>query len=166
MKDRDRPLRPRGISAAVLMARYMAEQGWRGDYLLSSNALRAFTTANVIAESLDHRARAIHVDERLYRKGARAILNILRELPETKSSVILIAHKPELKILLQLLTGHEIDKFACATVACIEQPISNWSGLEQGCGSLRVLAWLKKNKVMRLSPTRITPTNSSLASFR
>ena len=62
LPDRDRPLDDRGKQDAPKMGRRLAKRDVKPELLLSSPALRALTTAQLIAEEVGYERNAIVVD--------------------------------------------------------------------------------------------------------
>ena len=70
LSDRDRPLDERGKQDAPKMGQRLAKRDVRPDLLLSSPAVRALTTAQLIAEEVGYKRKDIVVDDRLYASSA------------------------------------------------------------------------------------------------
>ena len=66
LPDKDRPLNDRGRRDAPKMGKRLAKRGVKPDLILSSPALRALRTAEIIAKMLDYQRRDIVLNERLY----------------------------------------------------------------------------------------------------
>ena len=67
LDDIERPLGERGKRDAPKMGRVLAElMPSPPDLVVSSPAVRAYTTARIIAEAIDYEPSEIRIDERLY----------------------------------------------------------------------------------------------------
>jgi phosphohistidine phosphatase SixA len=86
LPDRDRPLDDRGKQDAPKMGKRLAKRDVRPDLLLSSPALRALTTAQVMAEELGCKGKDIVVDDRLYASNADDLLAVVRALDKKLTS--------------------------------------------------------------------------------
>src|SRR5437016_2264034 len=80
LADRDRPLADRGEKEAPKMGKRLAKRGAQPDLLVSSPALRALSTAQLIADEIGCKRRNIGVDERLYASTANGLLEVIRTL--------------------------------------------------------------------------------------
>lgn len=89
LADRDRPLNPRGRRDAPEMGRRLAARG-TPDRIVTSPALRAATTAAVIAEAVGYPEREIVEDERLYGAGSEEILEVIRGIEDRFERVFLL----------------------------------------------------------------------------
>ncbi|HEY6421932.1 MAG TPA: histidine phosphatase family protein [Pseudonocardiaceae bacterium] len=102
--DARRPLAGRGRRDAPAVGRWLSEHVPTIDLVLCSPAARAMQTWDLAAAQLDPTPQLRH-DERLYDAAADDLLAVIRELPSTASTVVLVGHNPSLEGVLQLLTG-------------------------------------------------------------
>ena len=75
LADKERPLNDRGRRDAPMMGKRLAKRGVKPDMILSSPAVRALTTAEMIAGELDYKRTNIVVDDRLYAVEADDLLD-------------------------------------------------------------------------------------------
>ena len=92
--DEDRPLNARGKRDAPRMGKRLAARGVKVDLVLSSPATRAIKTARILADELDYKRKNIAVDDRLYPGAMEDLLNIVHDLGDTLSHVMLVGHDP------------------------------------------------------------------------
>jgi len=116
LPDRDRPLDDRGRQDAPKMGRRLAKRDVKPDRLVSSPALRALTTAQLIAEEIGYKPKDIVVDDRLYANSAGDLLTVIRALDNKLNRVMLFGHNPAFTDLAQLLSSEIIDMPTCAVV--------------------------------------------------
>jgi len=128
--DRKRPLNERGKRDAPKMAKRLAKRDLQPDLILSSPAVRALTTAQLMAEKLDYKAMDIVVDDRLYAAAPEAVLKVIRELGDKPKRVMLVGHNPELAELAHRLSDGITDMPTCA-VAEFVFDVKSWSELGQ-----------------------------------
>jgi phosphohistidine phosphatase len=114
LADRDRPLDDRGKKDAPMMGRRLAKRGVKPDLLVASPALRAQTTAQLIAEEVGYKRKAIEVDDRLYASSANDLLAVIRALDSRVDNVMLFGHNPEFSDLAHRLSGQFVDMPTCA----------------------------------------------------
>lgn len=116
LPDRDRPLDDRGKQDARKMGKRLAKRDARPDLLLSSPALRALTTAQLIAEEVGYKGKDIVVDDRLYASNADDLLAVIRALDKKLNCVMLFGHNPEFTDLAGRLSSEIIDMPTSAVV--------------------------------------------------
>ena len=114
LSDRDRPLNDRGKADAAAMGKRLARRDVKPDLLMSSPALRALTTAQLLADEMGCARKDIVVDDRLYASSADTLLAVTRALEPTLDSVMLVGHNPEFTEFVQRLSGKHIDMPTCA----------------------------------------------------
>ena len=128
LADKERPLNDRGRRDAPRMGKRLAERGVKPDLILSSPAVRALATAEIIAKDLDYKTKDIVVDERLYGGTAEDLLEIIRGLGDKTKRAMLFGHNPELAELAHRLCGYITDMPTCA-VAEFTFNTKSWSSV-------------------------------------
>lgn len=121
LDDHDRPLNDRGLRDAPVMARRLADTGFRPETILSSTALRAATTADIFADVLD---APVDRRERLY--GAPAELLLGTAAQRGAASVMVVAHDPGMSVLAGRLSGEGIAHMPTCAVATFAWDEDDW----------------------------------------
>jgi phosphohistidine phosphatase len=140
LPDCDRPLAGRGRRAAKAIARHLREHLIEPDLVLCSPARRARETLERIEPALG--TGAVQVERQLYDTTPDALLQLLRDLPETVASVLLIGHNPSLQQLALGLARPSPErralaaKYPTAALATLALPASSWRALDAGTGEL------------------------------
>jgi phosphohistidine phosphatase len=116
LHDRDRPLDDRGRQDAPKMGKRLAKRDVKPDLLLSSPALRALTTAQLIAEEVGYERKDIVVDDKLYASNSDDLLALIRGLDQKLNRVMLFGHNPEFTDLAHRLSSEIIDMPTSAVV--------------------------------------------------
>lgn len=127
LADRDRPLNERGRSDAPKIGRRLAKREVKPDLILSSPAVRALMTAEIIAGKLDYKHKDIVVDDRLYAAEVDGLLAVIHELGD-QGCVMIFGHNPELSELAQRLSGQITHLPTCA-VAEFSFDTKSWSAI-------------------------------------
>ncbi len=126
LADRDRPLNDRGKRDAPKMGERLAKRDVSPDLILSSPAVRALETAEIIAKKLDYRRKDIVVDDRLYAVAADDLLDVIHKLDDKLRRVMLFGHNPELTELAHRLSG-KISHLPTCAVAEFRFDAKSWS---------------------------------------
>jgi phosphohistidine phosphatase len=129
LKDRDRPLNERGLQDAREMGRRLAKRGVRPDRVISSPAVRARTTAELIAAQLGIGASDIAIDDRLYAASPATLLAVIREQEDRFACVMIFGHNPEFTEVAQRLSGGEITDMPTCGVAELHFDAAPWAEL-------------------------------------
>ncbi len=146
--DHDRPLNSRGVRAAELMAEHLLAKAPLPDLILCSTAMRARQTLAPLVERLPQPAPPIALENGLYLASEDVLLNRLRDLPTTVSTVLKIGHNDGMGELAALLAGHGKatllaalrDKFPTGALATLQAEITDWSKLQAGGTTLAAFA--------------------------
>jgi phosphohistidine phosphatase len=128
LPDKDRPLDDRGKRDAPKMGKRLAKRDVNPDLILSSPAMRALTTAQIIARKLDYKLQDIVVDDRLYAGEMDDLLNVIQQLDDKLERVMLVGHNPELTELAYRLSSGITHMPTCA-VAELTFDAKSWSNI-------------------------------------
>ena len=126
LPDKDRPLNDRGRRDAPKIGERLAKRDVKPDLILSSPAMRALKTAEIIGKKLDYRRKDIVVDDRLYAVEADDLLDVIRKLGDKLERVMLFGHNPELTELAHRLSSKITHMPTCA-VAEFTFDAKSWS---------------------------------------
>ncbi|MEO8804571.1 MAG: histidine phosphatase family protein [Burkholderiaceae bacterium] len=126
LADRDRPLAERGLKDAPKMGKRLAKRQVSPDLLVSSPALRALTTAQLIADELGCARKDIVVDDRLYTSSMNGLLAAIHALDQKLDRVMLFGHNPEFTDLAHRLSSDIANMPTCA-VAEFRFDTKKWS---------------------------------------
>jgi phosphohistidine phosphatase len=116
LADHERPLNDRGRRDAPRMGERLAKRGVAADLILSSSAVRALTTAEIIAEKIGYDPRDIVADRRIYGAQVSTLLYLIQELDDEHERVMLFGHNPELTELAHRFSSDIEDLPTCAVV--------------------------------------------------
>jgi phosphohistidine phosphatase len=105
LTDHDRPLNSRGRQAAAAMRVVMQQLGLAPDVVLVSTARRTLETLAALEPW--ERTPTIQSMDGLYLADVPQLLSILREVPDSARSVLLIGHNPGLHDLASTLMGEQ-----------------------------------------------------------
>ena len=122
--DRERPLARRGVREAPEAGRWLARHLPAVDLAVVSPATRAHETWDLVSAELGP-AVPHRVDDRIYAASVGDLLEVVRDLPERASVVLLVGHNPGLEELASGLTGR-IVPMPTSAIAVLEIP-GTWS---------------------------------------
>lgn len=128
LTDKDRPLDDRGLRDAPKMGQRLHERGVKVDLLLASPAVRALTTARIIAKQLNYKVNDITLEDRLYPGLPAELLEIIHKLDKKLARVMLVAHNPALTELAHRFS-REITKMPTCSIAEFIFDTMSWSNI-------------------------------------
>jgi phosphohistidine phosphatase len=151
LADHDRPLAPRGRSAAKLIAKHLRRQKVAPVLVLCSPALRTRETLELIAPVLDEEV-PVQVEGELYGASEQMLLERVRAVDDGVESLLLIGHNPGVEQLALLLagTGHEVGalarKYPTGALATLEFS-GGWR--ELGAGRARLTGFVTPKQLAK-----------------
>ncbi len=145
--DFARPLTERGQKDARHAARVVATLEPRVDWWVTSPALRALQTADVLFHEGQpggvESVTALQQDETIYEAAPEALLALVRQTPPAMEHLLLVGHNPGLEALTAgLCSGGAPSlnfRLPTAAIAHLELQVAHWEQVRWGCGELRVL---------------------------
>jgi len=126
LDDKARPLNERGLHDAPMMGQHLAERGVRADLILTSPAVRALSTAHIIADAIGYTRKDIIADERLYASSPGTLLAIIQGIDDAHQRVLIFGHNPEFTDLAHGLS-RDIDEMPTCAVAEFDFKVKHWS---------------------------------------
>jgi phosphohistidine phosphatase len=127
LSDKERPLNNRGRTDAPHMGQALAQRDIKLDLLASSPAVRALSTAALVAKELNYPPERIQVIPGIYEADAERLVDIVHELPDELESVLLVGHNPTLTDAVNLLSPSGLNEMPTAAVACLHFHADRWA---------------------------------------
>ena len=144
LDDIDRPLNNRGKKNAPEMGIRLRKQGILPDLLISSPAIRAYTTAKKISEEIGYPKKKIEVDDRLYHGSSNSMISIVQGLKNKINSVMLFGHNPGFTDFANMLCGINIYNIPTTGIVAIDFSTDDWSAINYNAGELVFFDYPKK----------------------
>jgi len=144
LTDFERPLNKRGKRDAPFMAKLLAKQGFNPDFIISSPANRAITTARYFSESLGYFFDKIFIEPKLYEASRDEILEVVMEIGKTYNNVMLFSHNPGLTDFANKLIGNTIDNIPTCGIVSINFKIESWSEINSKNSEMMFFEYPKK----------------------
>ena len=114
------------------------------DLIVTSDAVRARTTAEAVAQSAGYTGELI-VEPSLYHASPDEVIVVLNAVPDAARSVMIVGHNPGLASLITQLTNEYHDLPTAAFVQ-IDLPIDRWSQLDLSSSATVVDTWQPKER--------------------
>lgn len=142
--DKQRQLAPKGRRQSAALGPMLRDAVGRVDLALISSAARTRQTAELMADGMDITWR----DERdeLYDAGSDDVIGMLRAVPESTRTVLVVGHEPTVSQLARHLHDDPTDRLGAdvrlgvstATACVLDVPVA-WGELDEGTCHLRAL---------------------------
>jgi phosphohistidine phosphatase len=129
LDDHDRPLNDRGLRNAPEMGVRLHGCIVRPDLWISSTALRAITTAEILAEQIGFPQNQIQRSQDLYHASATELQEFIAGLDDAIGSAILFGHNPGMTTLVSNLYGLPIENLPTCGVVHLQFNENTWSAV-------------------------------------
>jgi len=145
LKDRHRPLNDRGQRDAPLMGQRLRARGARPTLIVTSPAVRARRTAQIIAREIGYPLEFLQREEELYLASPDEIMAVLARQDSSLKDVIVCGHNPGLTDLANRLTGAGIDNVPTTGVVVIGLDLKSWADLNGAQGELLLFDYPRRD---------------------
>ena len=126
LEDKDRPLSDRGVSDIPIVSARLRKNS-SIEAIISSTALRAFTTANLIAEEIGFPVESVISESAIYLSGPLKLLEIVRKLDDRLGEVMLVCHNPTITEFANCMLGaHHIDNIPTCGLVKLRLDTNSW----------------------------------------
>jgi phosphohistidine phosphatase len=142
LSDFERPLNQRGRYDAPRMGELLHQKDLLPGLILSSPAVRAATTAELVALAAGY-AGTIQLIERLYHGSPDNYLGAVREAADPHQRVMLVAHNPGMEECVELLAGRW-EQMPTAAVAYFQLALERWADLAPSTPATLKSIWRPK----------------------
>ncbi len=131
LQDRERPLIEKGIQRTNIIADYMSVNNCQPDLIVSSQAIRAYETARIIAERLHYPVAQIQQAEDLYMTDLDNVIEFVNSIPSDINQLILVGHNPTFTNLVNQFLPKKIVWLPTSGLACFRFEISRWEDIDK-----------------------------------
>ena len=144
LDDFDRPLNKRGKRDAPFMASLLKGSKVQADFILSSPANRALTTARAFQDAYGLSDEDFATDKDLYHAYYRDVFRILSKVDDRYENVLCFGHNPTWTNVVNAFNDDYLANLPTCGIAEIRCPIDSWSEFSEGIGTLTNLYFPKQ----------------------
>ncbi len=126
LRDRERPLSKRGERDAPVMAQRIAAAGIRPSLIISSPAVRAWTTAKIVAAEIGYPIEFMQRENDLYLASLDRLLDIVAAQDPGFNNLMLFGHNPGLTDFANYLCPGVTDNVPTAGLLAVEFDTEDW----------------------------------------
>ena len=131
LSDHDRPLDELALRDAYQLGELLRNKELVPHYIVSSTALRAKTTADLVSEGCGYVGEVV-LEQPLYQPNPIYYMKVLERLPDRYQRVLLIGHNPTIEDTIEMLIGSSNVAMLPCTLAHLDLSIRKWSDLGKG----------------------------------
>jgi len=133
LPDHERPLKKKGQKDAEQMGKMLKSKDLTPDLILTSSAVRAKETAEIIAEASKAGKKSIVVLDALYMAEPQSIVDVIREHGKDHNTVMVVGHNPGMEAFLQIVNGG-VESLPTAAIAYVGVGVEKWKHLGEKKG--------------------------------
>jgi phosphohistidine phosphatase len=112
--DQDRPLSERGLKDVNKLGAKLQKKDIHLDLIVTSPAVRAITTAQIIANKLDMKHTNFLIDPLVYAAEIEILLDLISGIAKRYDEVMIVGHNPSLTDLASHVAGESIAMSTCS----------------------------------------------------
>jgi phosphohistidine phosphatase len=127
LADHERPLKKRGKKDIKLISKVMKKNDLKPDLIVTSSAVRAKETAELLAEAIKYKGKLVVSDD-LYMGEPENYMKVLTDIKEKYNSVLIVGHNPGLEAYLQIIDG-EIEALPTAGLGYLMLAVDEWEDI-------------------------------------
>jgi phosphohistidine phosphatase len=145
LMDFERPLNNRGRHDAPIIAKILKEKITKPDLILSSPAVRAYSTAEYFAAEFEFSENDIQLKKEIYENGVVPLLKLIQNIEDGNKIVMLIGHNPTVSLFTTNLTGRNMENIPTCGVVGLEFDVDSWSKVKFKSGKIVFFEYPRKH---------------------
>lgn len=130
--DHQRPLKGRGKRDGVLLSEYLAERVKKPQKIITSDAVRALTTANYFKDAFDVSDKNFETNHSLYDFSGQNVISIIKNLPDSCDRVMIVGHNHAFTSIANMLGNTYIDNVPTCGFVQLEFKVDRWGEITTG----------------------------------
>lgn len=132
-----RPLNAKGVAEAEKMSRKLLAYEVLPEFIVSSPAIRAISTASIFAQALGIDEQSIQQDSKIYEADLSSLRDIVNKLPDTEQRIALVGHNPGITYLAEYLSGDYVGNIPTAGLIHLQFEIDEWALISHSLGKIK-----------------------------
>lgn len=124
--DMERELTEKGMADAVILGRMFHESGISADIIISSPAVRAKKTAQLIARGIKYPESAVVTDKLLYHADPEEIVSFIQHFDKNIKSLIIVGHNPIILEAINLLGNKRVARLQTSHAVKFQFDTDSW----------------------------------------
>lgn len=146
IKDFDRPLLKEGVERTMRIADFINKYKFQIQCIVSSNAVRAFSTAKIIASETSYPISKIKQVAELYSSDAENYFNTVFGIDDNFNSLMIVGHNPSITEFANYFIDEKIDNLPTSGLIIIRFDCKKWSEISTSSKELRHVVFPKELK--------------------
>jgi phosphohistidine phosphatase len=144
LSDRERPLNERGERDAPVMGRRIVEAGIRPSMIISSPAVRAWTTARIVAQEIGYPVEFLQRENELYLASLNTLLDVVCAQDNEFNHLMVVGHNPGLTDFANYLSPGLTNNLPTAGIVSVSLQGDDWKLYDRPASTLLTFDYPKK----------------------
>jgi phosphohistidine phosphatase len=132
LPDRQRPLKSRGKKDGILVSKAYKETYENPQLVMTSDAVRANTTANIFKATLEIPEDKFIVDPKLYTFDERELKHIIKGCKDSINTLMVFGHNNAMTFLANELGSEYIGNIPTTGLVIIDFKVDRWTQIKEG----------------------------------
>lgn len=132
LSDHERPLNNRGYKDANLVSKHLKGSLDLPDLVISSDAVRAKTTATIFVENLGISEDIFELDHSLYDFSGQQLTEVIKNCDDSTNTLMVFGHNHAMTYFVNTFGNKPIGNVATSGFTHIELDIESWKDLKKG----------------------------------
>ncbi len=145
--DLYRPLNERGYTDASKMSRTLKDKKVMPQQVITSPAIRTYSTAIVFCSTLGYDPSAIMLAPALYESSAKEYLRVISEIDNEHDCVFLVGHNPTITDCANLLTAPFTEEIPTCGIIGLRSDVMDWKQFAKHSNELFLYDYPKNNSL-------------------
>ncbi|WP_142786214.1 SixA phosphatase family protein [Changchengzhania lutea] len=130
--DHERPLNTRGFTDTDLVSKAFKSVGESIDLLISSDAMRAKTTASIFIDNLNIDKNIVQLNHNLYDFSGNDLLKVVKNCTANVNTLMVFGHNHAITWFVNAYGNDTIENVPTCGLSILEFDIDNWQDLKKG----------------------------------
>jgi len=130
--DHQRPLKKRGYKDADMVSKSFNKEGFTADFVISSDAIRAKTTAEIFISNLNIDENIVRFNHNLYDFSGTDLVRIIKSCDDTINTLMVFGHNHAITAFVNTYGDKYIDNVPTSGLVAIEFDMDSWNKLKPG----------------------------------
>ncbi len=132
LSDHERPLNNRGYKDANLVSNYLRNSLKLPDLVISSDAIRAKTTARIYVDNLGISEDIFELDYKLYDFSGIDLTEVIKNCDDSVNTLMVFGHNHAMTYFVNTFGNKPIGNVPTSGFTHIELDINSWIDLKKG----------------------------------
>ncbi len=144
LSDRERLLNARGERDAPIMGQRIVAAGIRPSMIISSPAVRAWTTAKIVAQEINYPVEFLQREDELYLASLNTLLDVVCAQDNEFNHLMVVGHNPGLTEFANYLVPGLTNNLPTAGVVSVSLETEDWKLYDRPSSTLLTFDYPKK----------------------